>query len=113
MAERRLIDVNDLIAVEWSPSEALGANGQIDAFERGMDKVIKYVKSMPTIEERKKGEWTEKEVIHKDEASKVIEEWQSAKCSNCGLYHTTPYLYSFFPYNYCPHCGTPMKGKQE
>lgn len=61
------------------------------------------------------GEWVEKEVIHKDEASKVIEEWQSAKCSNCGLYHTTPYLYSFFHYNYCPHCGASMiqGGKQE
>lgn len=58
---------------------------------------------------RKKGEWTEFEIIHKEEASKAIEAWQSAKCSKCGRYHTTPYLYCFTYYTYCPHCGADMR----
>ena len=40
----------------------------------------------------------------------AIEEWQSAKCSACGRYHTTPYMYYFDNYNYCPHCGARMRG---
>lgn len=51
-------------------------------------------------------EWIERTVS--DDA--VIEEWQSAKCSACGRYHTTPYMYYFDNYNYCPHCGARMRG---
>lgn len=51
-------------------------------------------------------EWIERTV--NDDA--VIEEWQSAKCSACGRYHTTPYMYYFDNYNYCPHCGARMRG---
>ena len=54
------------------------------------------------------GEWTEKEVIQ----DKVIEEWQSARCSNCGRYHTTPYMYYFDDYDFCPNCGAMMKGER-
>ena len=54
--------------------------------------------------ERKKGKWEEKEVS--DE--KVIDEWQSARCSACGKYHTAPYMYYFNNYNYCPNCGARM-----
>lgn len=60
--------------------------------------------------ERQKGEWLEKEVIVGKKA-RVIEEWQSAKCSVCGRYHTTPYLYYFVEYDYCPHCGAKMKNE--
>lgn len=58
--------------------------------------------------EQKPGEWKEREVHNE----KVIEEWQSARCSVCGKYHTTPYLYYFNEYKYCPNCGAPMRGKQ-
>lgn len=51
------------------------------------------------------GEWLEKEVY----SEKVIDEWQSAKCSKCERYHTTPYMYSFKEYEFCPHCGARMK----
>jgi hypothetical protein len=57
-------------------------------------------------EQRKKGQWIEREVFHRN---KTIEEWQSAKCSVCGRYHTTPYMYYFQIYNYCPCCGARMK----
>lgn len=59
--------------------------------------------------ERKHGEWIEREVV--DEPG-IIEEWQSARCSVCGLYHTTPYMYYFHRYNFCPNCGADMRKKQ-
>lgn len=50
------------------------------------------------------GEWTHRDV----EENTTIEEWQAAKCSLCGRWLTTPYLYSFHHYNYCPNCGAAM-----
>lgn len=55
----------------------------------------------------KHGEWLEKQVIH-DRADAKITDWQHAKCSVCGKWHTTPYLYSFTHYESCPHCGAIM-----
>ena len=70
----------------------------------------KDIEDAPTIDavEVVNGEWTEKEVIQ----DKVIEEWQSARCSNCGRYHTTPYMYYFDDYDFCPNCGAMMKGER-
>jgi hypothetical protein len=59
--------------------------------------------------ERKKGKWEEKQVI--DDPDHGIPEWQSAKCSVCGKYLTTPYLYYFDNYKFCPHCGADMRGE--
>lgn len=53
------------------------------------------------------GKWEEREVFS---AAGVVEELQSARCSACGLYHTTPYLYFFNTYAYCPNCGKKMEG---
>ena len=58
--------------------------------------------------ERKKGKWIESSVF---DCEGQNEKWQSAKCSVCGKYHTTPYLYSFEIYQFCPHCGAKMKGE--
>lgn len=55
--------------------------------------------------------WLEKEVLSNVDGKPLIEEWQSAKCSACGKYHTTPYMYYFDDYKYCPNCGTKMDGK--
>lgn len=61
--------------------------------------------------ERKVGKWTERKVI---EDGKAIEEWQSARCSVCGKIHTTPYLYYFNDFAYCPICGAEMsKGETD
>lgn len=70
------------------------------------------VDSIPTTDvvERKKGKWTERKVI---EDRKAIEEWQSARCSVCGKYHTTPYLYHFDDFAYCPWCGAEMTERSE
>ena len=59
--------------------------------------------------EVKHGEWLEKETFH-DENADVISEWQSARCSVCNKYNTTPYLYCFTDYNFCPNCGADMRG---
>lgn len=54
-------------------------------------------------EKIKHGKW-----IHRDVYKRFKDEWQTAKCSECGLYHTTPYIYSFKEYPYCPNCGAYM-----
>lgn len=56
----------------------------------------------PVTPQPKVGEWLEKEVS----SDKAIEEWQSARCSVCGRYHTTPYMYYFDNYKFCPSCGS-------
>ena len=63
--------------------------------------------------DRPQGEWIEKTKFHNADDDTIIEEWQSAKCSVCGKYHTTPYLYCFDNYNYCPNCGCRMKGADD
>ena len=57
------------------------------------------------VRENERGKWEEREVLQG-----IIEEWQSAKCSVCGKYHTVPYTYYFSTYNFCPHCGADMRG---
>ena len=74
--------------------------------------IEQVVEEMPTIEERKTGKWVERHHAYADE-EKVIEEWQSARCSLCGKYHTTPYLYYFDDFNYCPNCGARMDMRGE
>lgn len=72
--------------------------------EEERDKALEKLESM----ERGTGKWLEKGIIHKNEADTVIEEWQSAKCSACGKYHTTPYMYYFNDFSYCPNCGADL-----
>lgn len=73
---------------------------------RGM--ILQKIAEQPTSNavEQKTGKWVEREVV---EDGKAIEEWQSAKCSVCGKYHTTPYLYYFDDFNFCPNCGANMR----
>jgi len=64
------------------------------------------VDEQPTIspdEVRGVGKWEQKEIFGVEETT--IEQMQSACCSVCGKYHTTPYSYYFSKYNYCPSCG--------
>lgn len=68
------------------------------------------ISTLPSVTPKQKtGKWEEKAVS--DE--KVIDEWQSARCSACGKYHTAPYMYYFNNYNFCPNCGADMRGEQE
>lgn len=68
--------------------------------------VTEIIQTAPTVEP-KRGRWVERRVSYVPDSD--IYEMQSAKCSACGLYHTTPYQYSFTDYNFCPHCGVKME----
>lgn len=72
-----------------------------DAMQKSIDTIEALTLATP---QPKTGEWLEREVID----DKVIKEWQSARCSVCDKYHTTPYMYYFSRYNYCPNCGAKM-----
>ena len=41
----------------------------------------------------------------------TIDRLQSTYCPVCHRYHTTPYVYSYNHYEYCPNCGTKMNKK--
>ena len=84
-----------------------------DLMIQGRHDILEIVKKSPTADviERKHGKWLEREVIYNDE--NTIKEWQSAYCSSCGRYHTTPYMYYFDNYNFCPNCGADMRERRE
>lgn len=93
-----------------------GAKGIQDGLYNITDgKLFKYkanggtVRTYPIVPsaDRPSGEWLECEVSAVD----AFDEWQSARCSVCGKYHTTPYMYYFSNYNYCPSCGAFMGKK--
>lgn len=65
-------------------------------------------KRLQTRDEPMKGTWEEKETFCVADDDPIISQWQSARCSECGKYHTTPYMYYFDNYNFCPHCGAKM-----
>ena len=79
-------------------------------------RLIRAEKAQDTIEQLpsaqpKKGKWKEQAIENVKAAG--IEEVQVAKCSACGLYHTTPYMYYFTEYKYCPNCGARMVSEDE
>ena len=59
------------------------------------------------VNDRPHGEWINKDVVQNED--NTIEEWQECQCSACGKWHTTPYMYYFDTYNYCPNCGARME----
>ena len=61
----------------------------------------------------KHGRWEEKDIIEDRKGLGIISDWQSARCSVCGKYHTTPYAYYFTNYEYCPSCGAKMDAERE
>ena len=69
------------------------------------------VKGGEYVRDYQHGKWEEKETFHNGDDEPIIEEWQSALCSVCHKYHTTPYMYYFNNYNFCPNCGADMRGK--
>lgn len=93
----RMIDADELyraVTSLWETSDE-------EDFEKG---VFAAIENAPTIEP-KKGKWEKREVSSEN----VIDAWQSARCSVCGLYHTTPYMYYFTDFNFCPSCGARME----
>lgn len=76
-----------------------------------LDDVRNAIANMPSVTPQVKatGSWVEKQVVDNEEVE--IEQWQSARCSKCGKYHTTPYSYYFDDYSYCPNCGAKMESE--
>lgn len=71
--------------------------------------IIDEIEELPTVDATPHGQWEERHVDCLEESN--IDAWQSAKCTNCGKYHTTPYLYYFHDYKFCPNCGAKMDGE--
>lgn len=84
---------------------------EVIATQRTSD-VIAMLENAPTIEAEpvKTGKWISREVDHTEHM--VADGTQTAKCSVCGKYHTTPYLYFFKDYAYCPNCGARMEEEE-
>lgn len=72
-------------------------NGWIDPYY-----VIQKLRDIPSAQ--KTGKWESLGLSREG-----VEEWQEAQCSVCGLWHTTPYLYYYEHYKYCPNCGARME----
>lgn len=53
----------------------------------------------------RRGRWIGKKVA--DDIK--LPQMQEAKCSVCGRYLSTPYMYYWTKYNYCPNCGADMR----
>lgn len=69
----------------------------IDLGYREVEEIEEYVKGMPTIEERKKGKW----ITHFYAFGE--DRYECDQCRNTALH-----LYDF-----CPNCGSDMRGEQE
>lgn len=81
-----------------------------EEFLNGVIYMAQRIEEAPSIDiEPKRGKWEEKETFRNGDDEPIIEEWQSAMCSVCHKYHTTPYIYSFNDYNFCPNCGADMR----
>ena len=65
------------------------------------------IKETLTAEPVKYGRWEQVEVVH-DRKDAKIQDWQQAKCSVCGRWQTTPFMYYLKLDNYCPNCGAKM-----
>ena len=61
------------------------------------------IEVLPTIEERKEGEWIFKTVFPNDKSEFPI---GYLVCSVCGSHHSNS-----IPCNYCDNCGARMKGE--
>lgn len=84
----------------------IGTDG-IEVTGSGDGLISELYLSLPSAQP-KNGKWEEIKVFP---ASEI--ELQSARCSACKRYHTTPYLYNYTHYNFCPHCGARMVNEDE
>ena len=97
--------MSDLIDRQAAIDEVWSIHGIDDVL--CVDEVVNMLENLPSADpELIKGVWTECEVL--DSADYDIPQWQSAKCSNCGKYHTTLYEYKLNLAQYCTNCGAKM-----
>ena len=78
-----------------------------------VDACIASIVNAPTVSaDDVQGKWEDKEVFNETDDDHIVDEWQSARCSVCGKYHTTPFMYYFDDFNFCPNCGAKMDGER-
>ena len=87
-------------------AEAQSQGYETDSIEDFIPEAKAWMNDAPSAD-RPSGEWQEKETFNNEDS--IIEHWQSARCSMCERYHTTPYMYYFNDYNFCPYCGADMR----
>lgn len=121
LAEELFADIPSANYITEKPNDAIKPSNDVisraDAIEeisKGVWNVYELIDRINTLPsaDRPKGEWEDREVFNDTDDDHIVEEWQSARCSVCGKYHTTPYMYYFNNYNYCPNCGAYMGGKE-
>ena len=79
----------------------------VDDYDELMKVWTERFSGIPSAEpERKTGKWVDRAVYYLAKC-----EYQTAKCSVCGMYLTTPYMYYFDEYRFCPNCGADMRGE--
>ena len=71
------------------------------------EQIIRFIEAMPAADVRPvvRGKWEQEEIFG---VNGNAAEFQSAFCSVCRRYHTTPFSYYFTRYNFCPNCGAVM-----
>ena len=96
-------EINKLPEVETE--EGLVLDGNYNEILEHNKAICTALKALPSAE--KVGEWEDCKVV--DIEDTMITEVQSAFCPICHKYHTTPYMYYFDYFNYCPNCGARME----
>ena len=102
-------------ATELHPYKVIGDSETYSNYNQGWEDACNWLyaniesDNLKTVtpQQNVTGSWVEKQVVDNEEVE--IEQWQSARCSKCDKYHTTPYSYYFDDYNYCPNCGAKME----
>ena len=88
-------------------------NGADDYYPISARGIADEIRTLPSAQSDHNGVWEDKSVSYEsDEPFSKITAWQSARCSKCKRYITTPYLYYFDNHNFCPYCGADMRGEQ-
>lgn len=91
---------------DWQKDEFLSVTNPLYYLHKRINSL-----SSVTPKQKATGSWVEKQVVDNEEVE--IEQWQSARCSKCDKYHTTPYSYYFDDFNYCPNCGSYNGGEKD
>ena len=111
----RYIDADELLN-DLQPLFVRNGNLKDEWMSYCVEKTIKEQPIADVVEvvrEVVRGEWKECEIVQEHGDEPIIDEWQSARCSVCGKYHTTPYMYFFDHFNYCPNCVAKWERRED
>ncbi len=86
---------NDMELISREEVMRLAESGKLLSGSFG-ERAKDIIKAIPTIEERKEGEWLDNK-------------WLGEKCSVC---RWELHYINFNQFNYCPNCGAKMKGEK-